>query len=426
MTVAQSIRISRCLNALAEVLGRMSEAIGNASSPFPVRERARLPGLARRIEEALNGRIKFNTSMTANPLNVPVAIKASWLQTLVDNSHLAVDTLRANLSPNSKGVRHAARLCFATTLAFIIVRTFNIPFGYWATMATLFVLQPVSGTTKSRSMERAMGSAAGAALAAGIGLVIRPPLDLSLVVFPLVWLTMALRRVSYSLYVVFLTPSFVLVADFATPANELMYAVARLANNVLGCLTALLATYLIWPMHKAEGLTQALARAVDANLTYLSAAVDNSRTHLQIEEVDELRRVAGLASSDAEEVYRLNWSNRSSSDHRAITVLTLLRRMAGTAAILQSTCGFPDGTLANLDAISAALESIRKTVLSENAAELNDDLGDNRLAAVDVDALQHLYDLAALLRRKQATDSAGSVVKEPEYGSDPKGPPSTA
>jgi hypothetical protein len=89
-------------------------------------------------------------------------------------------------------------------------------------------------------------------LAAIIGLLVHTPLAISLVVFPLVCLTMALRRVSYSLYVIFLTPSFVLVADFATPANTFSYAVARLGSNVLGCVIALLAAYLLWPTRAAS------------------------------------------------------------------------------------------------------------------------------------------------------------------------------
>ncbi len=159
--------------------------------------------------------------------------------------------LAANVSIDSMGVRHAVRLGVATTAAFLIVRMLRLPVGYWATMATLVILQPSIETTWPRSIERAMGSIAGAALAVVIGLLAHTSLAISLVVFPLVCLTIALRRVSYSLYVVFLTPTFVLVADFATPDNTFAYALARLGNNVLGCVIALLAAYLLWPTRGA-------------------------------------------------------------------------------------------------------------------------------------------------------------------------------
>jgi uncharacterized membrane protein YccC len=152
----------------------------------------------------------------------------------------------------STGIRHALRLGMATTAAFLVVRMLHLPFGYWATMATLLILQPSIETTWPRGVERAAGSTAGAALAVVVGFLVHTPLAISLVVFPLTCLTMSLRRVSYSLYVIFLTPTFVLVADFATPANEFAYAIARLGNNVLGCAIALLAAFLLWPTRRTS------------------------------------------------------------------------------------------------------------------------------------------------------------------------------
>ncbi len=69
---------------------------------------------------------------------------------------------------------------------------------------------------------------------------------------------MALRPVSYSVFVIFLTPSFVLVADYAAPADTFAYAMARLGNNILGCAIALLATYLLWPNRKTKNIPDAV------------------------------------------------------------------------------------------------------------------------------------------------------------------------
>jgi hypothetical protein len=174
------------------------------------------------------------------------------------------DTLAANASIGSMGVRHAMRLGVATMAAFLVVRMLHLPFGYWATMATLLILRPSIATTWPRGVKRAAGSTAGAALAVVIGFLVHTPLAISLVVFPLVCVTMALRRVSYSLYVIFLTPTFVLVADLATPADEFAYAMARLGNNVLGCVIALLAAYLLWPTRRAGNSAGADAGAEPA------------------------------------------------------------------------------------------------------------------------------------------------------------------
>jgi uncharacterized membrane protein YccC len=132
------------------------------------------------------------------------------------------------------------------------VHALKLPFGYWATMATLLILQPSRDASMPRMIERALGTALGAAIAAAIGLLIHSPVGLIVAAFPLVGLAIAVRRISYALFVVFLTPSFVLITDFALPASEVTYAVTRLGNNLLGCLIAFVALQLLWPRKRAN------------------------------------------------------------------------------------------------------------------------------------------------------------------------------
>jgi uncharacterized membrane protein YccC len=233
-------RAGRCLTSIAEVLLRMGRKLGEMNAKFPDDLRRRIPLLEQRLQSAFGPMPDLHFLATSAD---PFAVKNSvggWI------------TLIANASMASTGIRHALRLGMATTAAFLVVRMLHLPFGYWATMATLLILQPSIETTWPRGVERAAGSTAGAALAVVVGFLVHTPLAISLVVFPLTCLTMSLRRVSYSLYVIFLTPTFVLVADFATPANEFAYAIARLGNNVLGCAIALLAAFLLWPTRRTS------------------------------------------------------------------------------------------------------------------------------------------------------------------------------
>ena len=117
----------------------------------------------------------------------------AWRDSLRNVLSRAWDTLRANLSWTSVGLRHALRVAVAATLGFSIVRLLGVPFGYWTTMATLLILQPSIAGTWPRSVERAAGSIVGGLLALAIGLWIHTPLGIALAVFPLVYATMALR-----------------------------------------------------------------------------------------------------------------------------------------------------------------------------------------------------------------------------------------
>jgi uncharacterized membrane protein YccC len=145
-------------------------------------------------------------------------------------------------------VHFALRLGIATTVAYLTVHLLQLPCGYWATMAVLLILQPSVSGTWPRSVQRAIGTVVGTVIAVAIGHLAHTPLQIALAVFPLIGLTMALRPVGYSVFIAFLTPSFVLVADYAVPAIDYNYALARLETNLLGSAIAIAATLVLWPL----------------------------------------------------------------------------------------------------------------------------------------------------------------------------------
>ena len=172
----------------------------------------------------------------------------NWRQAAVQSVRDAVAKLHDHASLSSDGVRFALRLGVATTAAYLAVHILQLPCGYWATMAVLLILQPSAAGTLPRSVERAVGTVVGTLIAVAIGGLAQTPLQIALMVFPLVCLTMALRPVGYSVFIAFLTPSFVLVADYAMPAFEYNHALARLENNLLGSAIAIAATLILWPL----------------------------------------------------------------------------------------------------------------------------------------------------------------------------------
>ncbi len=106
----------------------------------------------------------------------------------------------------------------------------------------------------------------------------------------------------------------------------------RLENNVFGCVIALSATFLLWPSREPSRFSDRLAQAVSANLGYLGASLGQGEES-EIE-LERLRRAAGLASNNAEEVLarlRLEKLDTSHDDRTGSTALALLRRVAGTA-----------------------------------------------------------------------------------------------
>ena len=329
-------RARRSLETMAALLRRFGRVAGGAEmrdGEVAVLQQ-RLAACGRRLESALGALLPLQLHVDVIELDGAAAIELPWRDAAAQTLQQAWQTLRNNVTVQSLGWRHAARVALATTTGFALVAWLQIPFGYWATMATLLILQPSVASTWPRGIERVTGSVLGALLAVLIGLAIQTPLAISLVVFPLIVATMALRRVSYSLHVLFMTPAFVLVADYAAPASEAMYAISRLGNNVLGCVLALLATFFLWPDREADDLQPRLAAAVSANLQYLLAVMAAGGKWDQ--EIARVRREAGLASNNAEQVLQRLRIERRLDGHdlayRAMRILPLLRRVAGSTA----------------------------------------------------------------------------------------------
>ena len=226
-------------------------------------------------------------------------------------------------------LRHAARVTIGVAVAYAIAVPMHLDFSYWATMATVVVLQPGATTTWPRSLERMAGSIAGGLLAAAILAAQPAPWVLLLLIFPLAGATIALRAVNYTAYVFFLTPLFILVIDVLQPAAGL--PLARAIDNVIGSLVGIATSALLWPDQGARAAGLMLAAAVKANLSFAAAVVAGRDISPELE---RLRRKAGLASTAAEIMrHRMLLEGQQRRAHLAEMggILSALRRLAGAA-----------------------------------------------------------------------------------------------
>lgn len=245
---------------------------------------------------------------------------------------LTLAPLAANLTLRSADLRHALRCAVTVSVVVLVTHLAGLPYAYWMAMAAVLVIQPSIATTWLRAVERVLGSTLGGGLAALLGLELHSPLALTAAVFPLAALTLAVRSINYSLFVLFLTPLFVLVVDLTQPgANELHLAAVRAVNNVAGGLAALIGSLVLWPRWEPKRLPLLLADALESNGRYASLAFSAGVSERALHEA---RRAAGLASSNAEAARERSaleaWWRRDAFED-AIAVLVLLRGLAGIA-----------------------------------------------------------------------------------------------
>jgi uncharacterized membrane protein YccC len=247
--------------------------------------------------------------------------------------------LRSNLSLDSLAFRHAMRLAITAAVAVLITHVFHIDRGFWVTITAVTILQPYLSTTWQRAIERVVATVLGGLLAAGTGMVLHRPIEIALLVIPLCVLTMAVRSVSFPLFILCLTPQFVLVAELFQPGGlNPNLAGVRSWDTVLGGILGLAATFLLWPYREGAYLGNRLAQAIRANRDYLLASLDAFTGNALPSDVTNAQRRAGLASNNAEaSIQRLvNEPRRRKADEigPALTSIAALRRLAGVAAAL--------------------------------------------------------------------------------------------
>jgi uncharacterized membrane protein YccC len=149
--------------------------------------------------------------------------------------------------------------------------------------------------------------------------------------------SVALLPLNYAAFSVFLTPTFVLLAEAS--AGDWHLAGLRIANTLIGGALALAGSRLLWPSPEAERLPIHLADMVRAMGRYFDEAItrfgDRSEAAGRALRAD--RRAAGLAILNADESFqRLLGEHRGPAEALApaMTLLTYARRFTASIAAL--------------------------------------------------------------------------------------------
>jgi uncharacterized membrane protein YccC len=251
--------------------------------------------------------------------------------------------VRDALTPRSPVFHHALRVALAAVVAAALGAWLSPAHTAWVTVTAVVVLQPHTGATLRRAIERVIGTTLGGLVAAAITLARPGPFALAALMFPLSIAAVVTRPRSYRLFTFFLTPVFVLVAMRAS--GDPWVAAVRAADTLLGGVVALVAVVLVFPRWEARvGLPDALAAMAREVLAYAArveardAAPAGGDAALLVE-VDATRRAAAAAIRDAEaSVERLLGDplRRGAVEPSAVERISYARRVVLAATTLDT------------------------------------------------------------------------------------------
>jgi uncharacterized membrane protein YccC len=254
--------------------------------------------------------------------------------------------LRAVWSWDSVVLRFALRVGLITAAAVALAAALGLKRGYWVTITAVMILQPYTGATSIRAVQRVLGTVVGGVLTAGLAALFHDSRAIFALVFLFALLSVALLPLNYAAFSVFLTPTFVLLAEANT--GDWHLAGVRIVNTALGGGLALLGSRLLWPSPESERLPAYLAQTITALRTYLARVIEHldDRSEDAGRALREARRQVGLAILNAEESFqRLLGEHRGPPEALApvMTLLTYTRRFTASIAALALSRHSVDG-----------------------------------------------------------------------------------
>jgi len=278
--------------------------------------------------------------------------------------------LRSVLALDSLVLRHALRVAIVTAAAVCLAGALHLARGYWVTVTAVIILQPYTGATTQRAVQRVIGTVLGGILTAGLGALFHDIRAVLVLSFVFAAVSVALLPVNYTAFAIFLTPTFVLLAEAS--AGDWHLATVRVINTLLGGALALLGARLLWPAPEWRRLPTYLAATLRANRDYLQTVVRSfpDRSDAAGEAMRTRRRDAALAAINAEESFqRLLAEHGGKSELLApvMTFLTYVRRFTVSVAALAVSRHAVESSTATMLEQFAATAAAR---LDEAAARL--------------------------------------------------------
>ena len=285
------------------------------------------------------------------------------------------ETLQQVLSPGSLLVRHALRVATLTAGAVWLAAAFGLKRDYWITITIVIILQPYSGATTQKALQRVLGTVLGGILTAALAAMFHDSHAMLVLIFIFVATCVALLPLNYAAYSIFLTPAFVLLAEAG--AGDWHLAGLRVVNTLIGGAMALVGAWILWPTSEWRDLPTLAAAALRANRKYLLLAVRAATGDAEASRaMGEARREVAAAAANLEESFQ-----RLLGEHRGpavalkpvMTLMTYTRRFAVSVGALavgadESIRPPSDALRPFADAASAVLEDLAEAMTSGRRA----------------------------------------------------------
>lgn len=250
----------------------------------------------------------------------------------------SLERIRAVFTLDSAIARHALRVALAISVAVSIATAFHLRFGYWLVMTVSLLLQPDRSSTVALSIQRTVGTVAGAIVAMVLSTYIREPYALMGITVVLAGIGASMMQLNFGLFSMFLAPMFILLTEIH--ANDFTLAADRIAYTAIGGTLAVAASVVLWPAREREVFDALMRNVLTACARYAVAVREVSLVRTTLApDVLHARRAFGLAVVNAELALDRLVSERAleTVTEARVAALATLHRIGGALNVLART-----------------------------------------------------------------------------------------
>ncbi|MFT3749386.1 MAG: FUSC family membrane protein [Agriterribacter sp.] len=235
------------------------------------------------------------------------------IEKFVSTQELDPKLLKENLSLQSNIFRHSVRVSICIFVGYAISQLFPFGHSYWILLTIVTILKPAYSLSKSRNVERLLGTIVGVFL----GFLILNYVTETYILFIGTIVSMIIGysflQIKYFISVIGITLYVLLSFHFLHPVDFRSVSTDRIIDTVIGSAISFIGAFFILPKWEHEQVDEYIARLMEANTKYFTTVAKAFYANsLDINEYKITRKEAYVALANLSDAFQRLLSEPSS------------------------------------------------------------------------------------------------------------------
>ena len=190
----------------------------------------------------------------------------------ISHQVISLEMLPDNLTFRSDTFRHSLRVSIAVIAGYLFSLFFPLGHSYWILLTIVVILKPAYSLTKSRNIDRLLGTILGIAIGIPFIYFIQDKTVLLLVMIVLMTGTYVYIRKNYFTSVLLMTPYIIIFFHLLNPATFKAVLMDRFIDTVIGSAIAFGASLFLFPAWEREKIRPVMINMLKEASDYLHSA----------------------------------------------------------------------------------------------------------------------------------------------------------